>query len=134
MAMRELIVLRGLPGSGKSTLAAVLSEGGKYPVFSVDDYFTDAQGHYDFDFSRNHLAYKQCEERTRAAMQSDSPKIILHNTFTIAWELEVYFRLAQEFSYRVHVVTVENRHGGVNQHGIPDEHIERMKSKYALVL
>jgi predicted AAA+ superfamily ATPase len=37
--MKALILLRGLPGAGKSTLAKLLSENGKYPVFSIDDYF-----------------------------------------------------------------------------------------------
>ena len=41
---KSLILLRGLPGSGKSSLAFTLSENGKYPVFSVDDYFTNAEG------------------------------------------------------------------------------------------
>jgi predicted kinase len=132
--MHELIILRGLPGSGKTTLASVLSEGGTYPVFSVDDYFTDENGHYEFRFQENHLAYKQCEEGVRTAMQQGAPKIILHNTFTIEWEMEPYFKLASENDYRLHVLTVENRHGSGNVHDIPEEHIERMRAKYVVNL
>ena len=132
--MHELIILRGLPGSGKTTLASVLSEEGTYPVFSVDDYFTDENGHYEFRFQENHLAYKQCEEGVRTAMQQGAPKIILHNTFTIEWEMEPYFKLASEHDYRLHVLTVENRHGSGNVHDIPEEHIERMRAKYAVNL
>jgi len=132
--MHELIILRGLPGSGKTTLAEVLSEGGTYPVFSVDDYFTDENGHYEFRFQENHLAYKQCEEGVRTAMQQGAPKIILHNTFTIEWEMEPYFKLASEHDYRLHVLTVENRHGSANVHDIPEEHIERMRAKYVVNL
>jgi predicted kinase len=132
--MRELILFRGLPGSGKTTLAVVLSEYGKYPVFSVDDYFTDEDGRYEFRFQENHLAYKQCEENVKVAMQQGSEKILLHNTFTQEWEMEPYFKLASEHSYRAHVVTVENRHHGTNVHDIPEDHIERMRGKFSVKL
>jgi predicted kinase len=132
--MRELILLRGLPGSGKTTLAHVLSEDGKYSIYSVDDYFTDENGHYAFRFQDNHLAYKQCELRVQSAMEKAIPKIILHNTFTIEWEMEPYFKLASAHGYRVHVVTVENRHCSANVHAIPEEHIERMRAKYVVKL
>jgi predicted kinase len=132
--MRELILLRGLPGSGKTTLALVLSESGKYPVFSVDDYFTDEGGRYEFRFQENHLAYKQCEENVKVAMQQGSEKILVHNTFTQEWEMEPYFKLAAEHGYRAHVATVENRHHGTNVHEIPEDHIERMRSKFSVKL
>lgn len=132
--MRELILLRGLPGSGKSTLAEVLGENARYPIFSVDDYFTDSTGHYEFRFQENHLAYKQCEEGVIQAMKQGAEKILLHNTFTMEWEMEPYMKMAQEHGYRVHVVTVENRHGGRNIHKIPEEHVDRMKQKFTLKL
>jgi len=131
---KSLILLRGLPGSGKSTLAHVLSENGKYPVLSVDDYFTNANGDYRFEFANNHLAYKSCEERTRQHMEEGVEKIFLDNTFTIEWEMEPYFKLASEYGYRVFVFTVENRHDGKNIHDIPEENIERMREKYRLKL
>jgi len=132
---KTLILLRGLPGSGKSSLANTLSEDGKYPVFSVDDFFTDnISGKYKFEFEKNHLAYKACEENVKNEMKAGTEKIFLDNTFTLEWEMESYFKLASEFNYRVYVVTVENRHGGKNTHGISDEQIRKMAEKYKVIL
>src|ERR1700752_4694673 len=98
--MNSLILLRGLPGSGKTTLAKELSEDAKYPVFSVDDYFTGSNGEYNFEFDKNHLAYKQCEENAKASMLNAIPKIFIDNVFSLEWELEPYFKMASEFNYK----------------------------------
>ena len=133
--MQVLIILRGLPGSGKSSLANVLSEKNRWPVFSIDDFFTDpVTGHYSFRFADNHLAYKHCQDRVEQAMQTHVEKIILDNTFTLSWEIEPYFNLASRHHYRVHVVTVENYHGGKNQHGISEEQVQKMAEKYRVKL
>ncbi|MCE3260234.1 MAG: ATP-binding protein [Bacteroidetes bacterium] len=132
--MRSLILLRGLPGSGKSTLAKELSENGTYPVFSVDDYFTDNEGNYRFQFDKNHLAYKQCQDNTRKAMSAEVSKIFIDNVFSLEWEMEPYFKLAGEFHYRIFVLTVENRHKGKNIHDVSAEQLEKMAEKYKVVL
>ncbi len=133
--MNSVILLRGLPGSGKSELAMVLSENSKYPVYSVDDYFTDMHsGVYAFKFDENHLAYKQCEHNTESSMKLNSPKIFVANTFTMDWEIEPYFKLASKYNYKIFVLTVENYHGGINTHDVSSEQIQKMAEKYKVKL
>lgn len=132
---KSLILLRGLPGSGKTTLAKVLSENNTYPVFSVDDYFTnELTGEYIFNFKDNHLAYKQCEALTKDAMKQQISKIFVHNTFTMDWELEPFFKLASAFNYKLFVMTVENYHHKKNRHEVSDEQLQKMAEKYKVKL
>ena len=132
---KVLILLRGLPGSGKSSLAKVLSEHGTYPIFSIDDFFTDQNTlQYQFDFSRNHLAYKHCEDSVVQAMQIGVEKIIVHNTFTMEWELQPYFKASRLHHYAVFVCTVENRHNGKNVHGVSEQQIKKMAEKFKVTL
>ena len=130
---RNLIILRGLPGSGKSTLAAVLSED-RYPVYSVDDYFTDQGGRYRFEYDKNHLAFDQCIMRTEESMKKGIEKIFLDNVFSMEWEMQPYFKLAVEYGYTLHIVTVENHHGSKNIHAISDEQMKKMAEKFKVTL
>jgi predicted kinase len=132
--MNALILLRGLPGAGKSTLASLLSENGKYPVFSIDSYFTNDKGEYNFKFDENHMAYKACEQKTKDAMLTNTPKIFVDNTFTLDWEIEPYFKLAAANNYQVHVITVENYHGSNNIHNVSTDQLSKMAKKYKVKL
>ncbi|MBP6334450.1 MAG: AAA family ATPase [Bacteroidia bacterium] len=135
MNKNAIIFLRGLPGSGKTSLALRLSENGKYPIHSVDDYFIDKQtNEYTFDHLKNHLAYSACEAKTRQSMIDGYEKVFLDNTFTMEWEMEPYFHLAKEFDYDVFVLTVENWHGGKNRHQISEEQLQKMAAKYKVKL
>ncbi len=92
---KDLILLRGLPGSGKSTLAALLSRGGGHPVFSIDSYFTNPEtGEYLFEHDKKFFAYRQCEKQSAEAMQQGLVPIFVHNTLTIDWKIEPYFKLS----------------------------------------
>ncbi|HWY10999.1 MAG TPA: ATP-binding protein, partial [Bacteroidia bacterium] len=104
-------------------------------VFSVDDYFTDIiTNEYRFEFDKNHLAYKKCEENTGKNMQKGVSKIFVDNVFSLEWEMEPYFKLAAEFKYHIFVLTVENRNKNKNIHGISAEQIVKMAEKYKVVL
>jgi hypothetical protein len=45
-----------------------------------------------------------------------------------------YFDLAKKYEYKVFTLIVENRHGGVNQHGVPEEKIKQMKDRFEIKL
>ena len=51
-------------------------------------------------------------------MEKNIEKIFIHNTFTIEWELEPYFKLAKTYGYDIFVVTVENYHQNKNIHEV----------------
>jgi predicted kinase len=135
MESKNLILLRGLPGAGKSSLANVLSEIGKYPVFAIDNYFTNKiTGEYQFNFAENYIAYQQCENLCKQALAHGITKVFIDNTFTLDWELTPYFKLAAEFDYTLYVITVEKYHDNKNVHDISQEQLEKMAEKYKVKL
>lgn len=131
---KTLLLLRGIPGSGKTTLANQIANSNGAPIFSIDSYFENEKGEYQFDYTKNHLAYKECESKTKDALEKGIPFVIVDNTFTLEWEMKPYEDLAKTFGYLCFVITVENRHGGKNVHQIPEDQIEKMKVKFKVVL
>jgi predicted kinase len=132
--MQHIILLRGLPGAGKTAFTKLISENNAYPFFSVDDYFTDAEGKYQFEFSENYKAYALCLKNTENALLKGVSKVIIHNTFTMDWEMEPYFILAKKYNCWLHVLTVENYHGNKNIHDVTLEQLNKMAEKYQVKL
>lgn len=136
--MKQLILLRGLPGSGKSTFARFIWN--DYAVCEADKYFVDEDGVYRFDGSKIKDAHKWCRDEVETRMKDNStnpqyyPEIVVSNTFTQEWEMEEYYKLAENYGYTVFSLIVENRHGGVNEHGVPAEKIEQMKNRFQIKL
>ena len=129
--MKQLILLRGLPGSGKSTAAKLFD---KALHFEADMYFLDADGNYQFDASKIKNAHNWCRDSVMDAMKEGHPIVVVSNTFTQEWEMEVYYLLAEELGYRVISMIVENRHAGKNIHGCPDDKIEQMRNRFEFKL
>ena len=127
--MKEIFLLRGLPGSGKSTLAQSL---GGLPI-EADQYFT-YNGKYEFDASKLKDAHAWCQNVVSVGMTKDVPKITVSNTFTQEWEMQPYYDLAEKYGYIVYSLIVENRHGGVNEHNVPQETLEKMKNRFEVQL
>jgi len=131
--MKELFLLRGLPGSGKSTLAKMLVGDKDYCHKEADMYFVDGEGKYKFDVTSLRDAHAWCQEEVEFLMKYEH-KVVVSNTFTQEWEMTPYFELAQKYGYRVHSLIVENRHGGVNEHGVPEDKLEIMKNRFEVKL
>jgi hypothetical protein len=48
--------------------------------------------------------------------------------------MQPYLDLAEKHGYKVYCLVVENRHGGVNEHNVPEETLEKMKNRFDLKL
>ena len=137
---KTLILVRGLPGSGKSTLARILVD--TTSICEADQFFVNQKtGEYKFNPDEIKIAHQWCKDNVEDRMKYnedtyglDYSEIVVSNTFTQEWEMEPYFKLAEKYGYRVFSMIVENRHGGKNTHGVPDEKVEIMKNRFQIKL
>jgi predicted kinase len=127
---KELILVRGIPGSGKSTFAKTL--GGIH--YEADMFFLDENSTYVFDPSKIKHAHAWCINSVLEKMKEGEERIVVSNTFTQKWELDPYMDLGKHQGYKVFVIVVENRHGGVNTHGCPEDKVEAMKNRFEFSL
>jgi len=130
---KNLILLRGLPGSGKSTLAKLLVDK-DYCHKEADMFFVDRVGNYNFDPSKIKDAHSWCKGEVAHLMKYEHSPIVVSNTFTQEWEMDDYYKMAEELGYRVTSIITENRHGGKNEHGVPDDKLEMMKNRFTVKL
>lgn len=135
---KVLILLRGLPGSGKTSFANLIWS--SYVICEADQFFYDEDGNYNFDATKLGLAHKSCQVRVESMMQMNEnnseyfPEIVVSNTSTTEKELQPYLDLALRYGYIVVSLIVENRHGGQNVHGVPDEKLEQMRNRFNIKL
>jgi predicted kinase len=137
---KVLYIVRGIPGSGKSTMAKMLV-GEEFLVCEADKYFIDKEtGEYNFDFTKIKEAHKFCQDTVETYMKDSLVndqfyrEIAVSNTFTQEWEMEPYLELAKTYGYKTFSIIVENRHGGVNQHSVPDEVLTKMRERFEIKL
>jgi predicted kinase len=130
---KSLVLLRGLPGAGKSTLAKLIISK-DYCHKEADMYFVDREGNYKFVPSQIKDAHKWCKDEVANLMKYEHSPIVVSNTFTQEWEMENYYELAKQYGYTVFSLIVENRHGGINEHGVPADKLEQMKNRFEIKL
>jgi predicted kinase len=127
---RTLTLIRGLPGSGKSTIAKRLNAA----HVEADMYFVGSDGEYHFDPIKLRDAHAWAQERVRQLMAC-FVDVVVSNTFSQMWELKPYLKLAQQYGYKVMVVTIETdlsdeELAARNIHGCPAEKIKIMRERW----
>jgi predicted kinase len=48
--------------------------------------------------------------------------------------MKPYIDMAAEHGYKVFTIVVENRHGGVNEHNVPEQVLENMCNRFEIKL
>lgn len=136
MKNKNIYLIRGICGAGKSTFAKQLGDS----HFEADSYFM-VDGEYKFDPTKLRKAHEWCQSEVELAMINnhvtsglDNSDIVVSNTFTQNWEMDAYYELAKQYGYRVFSIIVENRHGGVNEHGVPEDKLQAMKKRFEISL
>lgn len=116
-----LVLIRGLPGSGKSTLANALAAEG-FVHLEADQFFV-VDGAYQFVGERVREAHAWCQAEARKALKAGA-QVVVANTFTTIGELAPYLCMHQC------PLIVEARGSWPNIHGVPQQTLARMASRW----
>ena len=129
-----LYLIRGVSGAGKSTFAQRLWEAGVVEkVFEADDWFYAKDGTYQFNPAELNIAHTTCQQNARFCLKNGK-SVAVSNTSTTEYDVLVYRHIAEECNAHFISVIVENRHDGVNIHGVPEEKLEQMKRRFSVRL
>jgi hypothetical protein len=118
--MKTVILLRAVSGAGKSTLAEIFNTKVGWLTVCADDYFTDADGNYNFDATKLGIAHKECQQKFMEALSDPTVEgVVVANTNTKEREFSFYESAAKEAGAVFISLVVENRHGNKDIHGVP---------------
>lgn len=108
---KVMVLMRGCPGSGKSYQATNIL-GQCYEntnvnefIFSTDNFFINKHtGRYCFNRSKLNIAHQWTYENVQKAVQNEVTPVIIDNTNTEAWEMEVYVKLGVNNGYWIEII------------------------------
>jgi len=123
-------MVRGIPGSGKSSFAELL---GTKAICCADDYYVH-DGEYKWVAEDIGKAHGWSQRKCRRFMKAQVETVVVANTNTTEREMQPYMDLARQFGYMVYTVIVENRHGSVSVHGVPEATLDKMKARFSVKL
>lgn len=124
--MQKFYIIRGISGAGKSTTAKLLSSSLGVNYHEADQYFLK-NGVYQFDASKLGAAHQWCQSIVESELKTGWD-VIVSNTFTTIKELRPYFEMGKKYGVKPSVLTCHGNYGNI--HGVPDEALGRMRSRF----
>jgi len=115
---KTVYILRSVSGAGKSTLAKKLAS--ELCIFEADKYLINKSGEYEWSPERMMEAHRLCYSKYSQYIDSGIGPLVVSNTSTSTKEFQKYIDIATESGYTVISLVVENRHGGVDSHNVPE--------------
>lgn len=126
-----LVLIRGLSGSGKTSLMELIVGSSEYcpedrASVSVDDFFMNDEGDYQFDPTQLKAAHEWClDTATEFVKDEDLEVVVVHNVFSRKWEIDPYMEMGRAHGCTIHVVNLYDR--GLNdaqlsKHSVHDVH------------
>lgn len=126
--MQTIYLIRGASGSGKTTCAELLlNEGIAHKHFEADSFFVNKDGIYTYNREYNEDAHNLCILSTKQALYAGY-NVVVSNTFTKLWELEPYFKMAQDLNVQVKVFHCNRSYKNI--HNVPQSVVDRMKQTF----
>lgn len=123
MSEKILYIIRGVPGSGKSTLANKLTSN----VVEADQ-FMYVNGEYKWSPNKLNYAHSACRHKVEDYMIEGRDKIAVANTFIKRKDVKPYLDLAEEYGYKVDQRICRGNYQNI--HNVPQETVEKMRSKF----
>lgn len=123
MSEKFLFIIRGVPGSGKSTLANKLTSN----VVEADQ-FMYVNGEYKWSPNKLNYAHSACRHKVEDYMIEGRDKIAVANTFIKRKDVKPYLDLAEEYGYKVEQRICRGNYQNI--HNVPQETVEKMRSKF----
>lgn len=127
-----LYLIRGVSGAGKSTLAAQMSAYMHIPFIESDMHFYTGNT-YLFNPSELHVAHQWCQGAAYGQI-SKGKSVIVSNTSTTENEVKVYQDIALQFGANFVSIIVENRNCTESVHNVPEEVLQRQRSRFSVKL
>lgn len=122
----NLFLIRGLPGSGKSTMGDKMRAILHIRHIEADMFFME-NGVYRYNPYKIKLAHDWCQNAVKETLRLGQD-VVVTNTATKAWEVEVYQKIAEEFGATFVVLEAKGRWDSV--HPIPKDKLDAMKARW----